>query len=153
MSLYRSPARRSSRAIAIALVVGIVTGSIAGYLGGTSGQEPASLRKGLQHAQDTIRPAVDGISVVAVSYGTGVKDGKVVAPGQLQGAKDQLARVEASFTDARADLAVLDPDGAAKVATDLDQLGAKLDALAPVAEVEALATSIEGELRTLARLS
>jgi hypothetical protein len=153
MSLYRSPARRSSRAVAIALVVGIVAGGVAGYVGGRSGQETASIAKGLQHVQDTVRPAVDGISLVALSYSGGVKDGKAVVPGQLQGAKDQLARVEATFADVRPDLAVLDPAGTARVATDLDQLGARLDALAPVAEVDALVTSIEGELRTLARLS
>ncbi len=153
MSLYRSPARRSWGLVALALVVGLVIGGVAGYLGGQAGQETPSLSKGLEQAQKTIRPAVDGISLISVEYPIGVKDGAVVVPEQLQGAKDQLARVKESFADAQPDLVVIDPDGTAKVSADLDQLGAKLEALAPVAEVDALVTTIEGELRGVARLS
>ena len=74
-------------------------------------------------------------------------------PAQLQGAKDQLARVRESFADAQPDLVVIDPDGTAKVAADLDQLGAKLEALAPEAEVLALVAGVEADLRAVARLS
>jgi hypothetical protein len=153
MSLYRSPRHRPYAAIVVALVVGLVIGGVAGYLAGKAGQSEPSLRDGLRHAQDAVRPAVDGVSVIAVSYRTGVQGGKVVVPEQLQGAKDQLARVKKSFADARPDLAVIDPAGVAKVATDLDQLGAKIDALAPADDVTALATTIEAELRGVARLS
>ena len=48
---------------------------------------------------------------------------------------------------------MIDPDGVAQVQTDLEQLGAKLEALAPAAEVDALVTGIEAELRRVARLS
>ena len=74
-------------------------------------------------------------------------------PEQYQGAKDQLARVKESFTDAQPDLVVIDPDGVAKVQADLDQLGAKMEALAPPAEVDALVSRIEAGLRSSARLS
>jgi len=153
MSLYRSPGGRSWGLIAIALVVGLVIGGVAGYLGGQAGQETPSLSKGLEQVQSKIRPAVDGISLISVEYPIGVRDGAVVVPEQYQGAKDQLARVRESFTDAQPDLVVIDPDGVAKVQADLDQLGAKLEALAPVAEVDALVTGIEAELRSVARLS
>jgi hypothetical protein len=153
MSLYRSPGRRSWGLVALALVVGLVIGGVAGYLGGQAGEESPSLGKGLEQAQETIRPAVDGISLISVEYPIGVRDGTVVVPEQLQGAKDQLARVKESFADAQADLVVIDPDGTAKVAADLDRLGAKLEALAPVEEVDALVTRIESELRGVARLS
>jgi hypothetical protein len=153
MSLYRSPGRRPVKAIAVSLIVGIVIGGIGGYLVAQARQEAPSLAKGLQKTQATIRPAVDGISLIAIEYPIGVKNGKVVVPEQLQGAKDQLARVRKAFAAARPDLAVLDPAGTAKVAADLDQLGAKIDALAPAAELTALVTAIEGELRSIARLS
>jgi len=153
VSLYRSPGRRSYGAIVAALVVGLVIGGIAGYLGGKSGQESPSLAKALEHTQASIRPAVDGISLIAVEYPIGVKAGKVVVPEQLQGAKDQLARVRESFAAAKPDLVVIDPDGAAKVSADLDTLGAKIEALAPEADVNALVAAIEAELRSTARLS
>jgi hypothetical protein len=153
MSLYRSPQRRPVRAIAVSLLVGVVIGGVAGYLAAQARQESPSLAKALLKTQATIRPAVDGISLIAVEYPIGAKDGKIVVPGQLQGARDQLARVRSAFAAARPDLAVLDPGGTAKVAADLDQLGAKIEALAPEADVTALVTAIEGELRTVARLS
>ena len=153
MSLYRSPRKRSLRVISAVLIVGLVVGSVAGYFGGVAGQPTPSLARDLQHVQDTVRPAVDGISLIAVEYPIGVKDGKVAVPEQLQGATDQLARVKAAFAEARPDLAVLDAGGTTKVAADLDQLGAKIEALAPEADVAALVTSLEAELRALARLS
>lgn len=153
MSLYRSPSRRTWRRTAIALVAGLVIGGGAGYLGGRAGQAPPSLGKGLARVQSTIRPAVDGISLISVEYPIAVKDGAVVVPEQLQGAKDQLARVQKTVVDARPDLVVISPDGVAKVQADLDQLGAKIDALAPADEVDALVTRIEAELRSAARLS
>ena len=51
--------------------------------------------------QSKIRPAVDGVSLIAVEYPIGVKDGAVVEPAQLQGAKDQLARVEGARSPTR----------------------------------------------------
>ena len=153
MSLYRTPGRRPYATIAVALLVGVVIGSGGGYLGGKAGQETPSLGKGLKNVQDTIRPAVDGVELIAVEYPIGVQDGRVVVPEQLQGAKDQLARVRESFAAARPDLVVIDPDGTANVAADLEQLGTKLEALAPVDDVRALVTAIEAELRSVARLS
>jgi hypothetical protein len=153
VSLYRSPGRRSYGAIAAALVVGLVIGGVAGYLGGTAGQESPSLAKGLERTQSTLRPAIDGISLISVEYPIGVRDGKVVVPEQLQGAKDQLARVTSAVADAKPDLTVLDPDAAAKISADLATLGAKIEALAPEADVNALVAGIEAELRGAARLS
>ena len=61
--------------------------------------------------------------------------------------------MRAAFAEAQPDLAVLDPAATAKAARDLDQLQAKIEALAPTADVNALVTQIEAELRQLARLS
>ena len=103
--------------------------------------------------QKTVRPAVDGIELIAVEYPIGVKDGTVAVPAQFEGAKDQLARVRAAFGKAQPDLTLLDAAATAKAASDLDQLQTKLEALAPTADVTALVTQIEAELRQLARLS
>ena len=113
MSLYRTPGRRPYATIAVALLVGVVIGSGGGYLGGKAGQETPSLGTGLKNVQNTIRPAVDGVELIAVEYPIGVQDGKVVVPEQWQGAKDQLARVRESFAAAQPDLVVIDPDGTA----------------------------------------
>lgn len=153
MSLYRSPARRSVGAMVAIGVVALVVGGLAGYLIGSNGQSSPTLTDGLANVQKTIRPAVDGIELVAVEYPIGVEDGKVAVPAQLEGAKDQLATVRAAFAKAQPDLTVLDAAATAKAARDLDQLQAKLEALAPTADVTALVTQIDAELRQLARLS
>jgi len=153
MSLYRSPARRSLGTMVAIGVVALLLGGLIGYLLGANGQSSPTLTGGLAHVQSTIRPAVDGIGLIAVEYPIGVKDGKVAVPEQLQGAKDQLAKVRATFAKAQPDLAVLDPAATTKAAGDLDQLQAEVDSLAAPAEVTALVTQIETELRQLARLS
>jgi hypothetical protein len=153
MSLYRSPARRSIGTMVAIGVVALLVGGIVGYLLGANGQSSPTLTGGLARVQATIRPAVDGIGLIAVEYPIGVKDGKVAVPEQLQGAKDQLAKVRATFARAQPDLAVLDPAATTRAADDLAQLQAKIDALAATAEVSALVSRIETELRQLARLS
>ena len=153
MSLYRTTGGRSVGAIVAIGVVALLVGGVAGYLIGRAGQSSPTLTDGLANVQKTIRPAVDGIELITVEYPIGVKDGKVVVPAQLQGAKDQLAKVRETFDQAKADLTVLDPDGTAKAARDLDQLQAKLEALAPEAEVAALVQTIGADLRQTARLS
>src|SRR4029077_2810914 len=92
MSLYRSPARRSVRALVGVGGVALLVGGAVGYLIGHGGQSSPTLTAGLAQVQKTVRPAVDGIELVGVEYPIGVKDGKVVVPEQLQGAKDQLAK-------------------------------------------------------------
>jgi hypothetical protein len=153
MSLYRQPGRRSVGALVAVGVVALVIGGVVGYLIGHNGQSSPTLTAGLANVQKTVRPAVDGIELVGVEYPIGVKDGKVAVPEQLQGAKDQLAKVRATFAKAKPELTVLDPDATTKVSGDLDQLQAKVAALAASAEVSALVTQIETELRQLARLS
>jgi hypothetical protein len=152
MSLYRSPGRRSIGALVAVAVVALVVGGVVGYLIGHGSPSSPTLTAGLTELQQTVRPAVDGIELVGVEYPIGVRDGKVVEPAQLQGAKDQLAKVREAFTSAQPQLQVLDQAAAAKVAADLDALQAKLAALAPTAEVTALVTQVENELRQLARL-
>jgi hypothetical protein len=152
MSLYRSPGGRSVGALVAVGVVALLVGGAVGYLIGHSGQSSPTLTAGLAQVQKTVRPAVDGIELVGVEYPIGVKDGKVVVPEQLQGAKDQLAKVREAFTSAQPQLTVLDQAATAKAAADLDQLQAKLEALAPTADVTALVTQVESELRQLARL-
>jgi hypothetical protein len=152
MSLYRSPGRRSIGALVAVGVVALVAGGVAGYLIGRGGASSPTLTGGLAAVQKTVRPAVDGIELVGVEYPIGVVDGKVAEPAQLQGAKDQLAKVRDAFTSAQPQLQVLDEAATAKVAGDLDTLQAKVEALAPAAEVAALVTQLESELRQLARL-
>jgi hypothetical protein len=152
MSLYRSPRRRSVGALVAVGVAALLVGGVVGYLIGHRGQSSPTLTDGLAQVQKAVRPAIDGIELVAVEYPIGVEDGKVVEPAQLQGAKDQLAKVRDTFTSAQPQLAVLDQAAAAKVAADLDQLQQQLEALAPTAQVTALVTQIESELRQLARL-
>jgi len=152
MSLYRTTGGRSVGAIVAIGVVALLIGGVAGYLIGHAGQSSPTLTDGLANVQKTIRPAVDGIELITVEYPIGVKDGKVVVPAQLQGAKDQLAKVREAFTSAQPQLTVLDQAATAKAAADLDQLQAKLEALAPTADVTALVTQVESELRQLARL-
>jgi hypothetical protein len=152
MSLYRSPGRRSIGALVAVGVAALLVGGVIGYLIGHGGQSSPTLTAGLAEVQKRVRPAVDGIELVGVEYPIGVQDGKVVEPAQLQGAKDQLAKVREAFTSAQPQLQVLDRAAAAKVAADLDGLQAKLEALAPTAEVTALVAQLEDELRQLARL-
>jgi hypothetical protein len=153
MSLYRTTGGRSVGTLVAVGVVALLIGGVAGYLIGHAGPTSPTLRDGLASVQKTIRPAFDGVELIAVEYPIGVKDGKVVVPAQLQGAKDQLGKVRDAFGRAQADLAVLDPTGTAKAASDLDQLQARLAALAPEAEVAALVAAIEADLRQAARLS
>jgi hypothetical protein len=153
MSLYRSPARRSVGAMVAIGVVALAVGGVVGYLIGTNGKSSPTLADGLANVQKTVRPAVDGIELIAVEYPIGVKDGKVAVPAQFEGAKDQLAKVRDAFGKAQPDLTLLDAAATAKAARDLDQLETKLEALAPTADVTALVTQIEAELRQLARLS
>lgn len=153
MSLYRNPSKRPVVAIGVSLLIGLVLGGVIGYLVAGAGEESPSLTQAIADVQADVRPAIDGIELVAVEYPIGVKDGQVVVPEQLQGAKDQLARVRETFDGAKADLTVLDPDATAKVATDLDQLQAQLEALAPEAEVAALVKTIEDDLRNAVQLA
>jgi hypothetical protein len=152
MSLYRSPARRSVGAMVAIGVLALAVGGVVGYLIGTNGQSSPTLADGLANVQTTVRPAVDGIELIAVEYPIGVKDGKVAVPAQFAGAKDQLAKVRDAFGKAQPDLTLLDAAATAKAASDLDQLQTKLEALAPTADVTALVTQIEAELRQLVRL-
>jgi hypothetical protein len=116
MSLYRQPGRVATRTLALAAAGALVIGLIGGFALGRLTAAKPTLAEKIAQTRSALRPAEQGIDLVATEYAQAVRGGRVVAPTEYGAAEADVKRVRDTLAAARADLQALNPARAAAFA-------------------------------------
>jgi hypothetical protein len=136
MSLYRQPGRVATRTLALTAAGAIVIGLIAGFALGRLTAAKPTLADKIAETRSALRPAEQGIDLVATEYSQAVRGGKVVAPTEYGAAEADVKRVRDTLAAARADLQALDPARATAFADAVAALDAGVRTKLDAAEVQ-----------------
>jgi hypothetical protein len=109
MSLYRQAGRVATRTLALSAAGAIVIGLIGGFALGRLTAAKPTLADKIAETRSALRPAEQGIDLVATEYAQAVRGGKVVAPTEYGAAEADVKRVRDTVAAARADLGALNP--------------------------------------------
>lgn len=135
MSLYREPRRAAGRTLALVALVATVAGLVAGFAVGRASAPEASLASKLGDLRAQLKPARDGIELVATEYPQAVRGGKLVAPTEYKAAQQDIGRVRDAVAGARSDLRALNAQRADAVDRSVAALSAAVQRRAAPAEV------------------
>lgn len=143
MSLYRE-ARSGRRRLWLAAAGAAGLVAVAAGVVLARGGEPSEAER-LESLQDDVRPALDALELVAITYRS------PEAPMRA-GAASQLEVARTTVTDNLERLRALDPAATTDLVEDLDALSTLLRTSAPLAEVERAAGEASGRLRSVVGL-
>jgi hypothetical protein len=149
MSLYRQTGGRSTRTVVAALAAGLLIGLLAGYLIGRGSVDEPSAAEVVADARAELQPVAAGLELVPIEYEGAWSDGKVAAPTEYAGAKEAVARAEASLAAAGEDMRAIDPSGYAAATKAVERLSSALDATVPPDKVESLANQASAAVESL----
>jgi hypothetical protein len=150
MSLYRQAGGRGPRALVAALVVGLLLGAVAGFLLGRASVEESSAGEAVADVRAELTPVAAGLELVPIEYEGAVRGGEVVAGTEYEATHGAAARAAADLEAVAEDMRVIDPDGYEAATAAIDDLEAAIDALAPQARIEALASRASARVDGLA---
>ena len=131
MSLYRQAGRRSWTSILLAVVAGVIIGGVGGYLAGRASKDEPTLSEQLTELRKEAQPLELATEQVRIEYRGTVEDGEVVSPTEYQAAGSSAARAIATFDQLEPDLRALDPNGAERLAQELDSLSELVERRTP----------------------
>ena len=151
MSLYRQPGRARARTTAIVAAITLLVGGGIGYAVGaaSSGDDDVSVSEAVAQLRRDLQPAANGLEIVTTEYPQGVKDGRVVAQAEYEGAKADVARAREAVADHADDLQALAPERAAALQRTLADLAGALEAKADEAEIDRFARQATDQLEAI----
>jgi hypothetical protein len=150
MSLYREA--RGRRVLPLLAVAAIATpaGLLIGVL--VAGSDEPDLAEAVEALQDDVQPGIQALELVSIEYGQGLGGGAAAAGTEDEAAQIQLETAQEIFAAAESELALIAPAEARETEAALAQLSRRMEARAPAAAVERLATNARESLASAARI-
>ena len=142
MSLYREPGRRRLWPAVVAAVV-LVLAFLLGFALGRAGAEP-SLDDALEPTREQTAEVLAALEQLTIEYPQGAQ-----AASEYEGASATVERMQDAFGDAKANLVLLDPDGARQAESRLDEVAAIVERRESAARLEAAVEQAEQAVRGL----
>ena len=149
MSLYRQTGERGPALLVALLLIGLLVGCLAGFLIGRAGADDPSLADQIEEARAELAPVAAGLELVPIEYEGAVANGKVTAQTEYEATQGAATRATEEL-EASEDIRLIDPAGYEVAAAAIEKLEAAIDAVAPPARIEALATEAAQRLESLA---
>jgi hypothetical protein len=145
MSLYRQPGRVRPLLIAAVAVVALLIGGGVGYAVGHGSQAKPSAADAVAQLRETLRPLSAGLELLPTEYPQALRD----SGDESAAVTGDIQRIGSALSAATPDLQALDPVGARVLATRVATLREAVEAKAPAAQIERLATSAKVALADL----
>jgi hypothetical protein len=150
MSLYRQAGGRSPRTIAAVLLAGLLIGALGGFLAGRGSVEEPTAAEAVADARAELAPVAAGLELVPIEYEGAVRNGRVVARTEYEATKAAAGRAAADLDAASEDLQAIDATGYEMAEQAVDKLIEAIAAVAPSAQIEALARAANNRVESLA---
>jgi hypothetical protein len=147
VSLYRQAGRASGRTLLLAAVAALLAGLLAGFLLGRATAPDPTLAEKVAELRSRVRPAEQGLELMATEYAQAVRGGRVVAPTEYQAAQADIGRVDDTLNAARADLRALSPARAAALDRAVAALRVEVTRRADPADVQRRSDAARAALR------
>lgn len=146
MSLYRQPGRYGRGTVIGAAALAFAVGALLAFVVGRSTAPDPSLREQIAQLRDDLQPARQGLEILPAEYAQAVRGGAASTPGEIAGVEATVKRIDAVLAANGAELRLLAPAAAGRLAPDIAALRRAVDAKAPPADVERAVTRAKADL-------
>jgi len=136
MSVYRDPAGRRGRTVAVVAVVAALLGVAGGYALARATDDDPSLADQVAELRERVEPALSALELVTIEYPQAVRGGEVVAETEYEAVESQLASAAATLDSAAADLSVISPREVESAEQSIADVEGLVGDLADPADVE-----------------
>ncbi|MDP8957476.1 MAG: hypothetical protein M3N24_11075 [Actinomycetota bacterium] len=138
MAIYR-PQRSRWKPAAIAGIAGLIVGLLVGWGILRSEPEPAEV---IRQVRASLSSAAATLEVVEVEYAESVRDGRIVATPEFQGARAALTSSRERYLEAREAVATVAPNAASAIDAAYQELQRLVERRAPRNDVSDLADDL-----------
>ena len=146
MSLYRQPGRYGRGTVIGAAALAFAVGALIAFFIGRSTAPDPSLRDQIAQLRDDLQPARQGLEILPAEYAQAVRGGAASTPGEIAGVVATVKRIDAVLAEHRAELRLLAPAVAGRLAPDVAAVQRAVDAKAAPAEVERAVARAKADL-------